>query len=75
MRGVKLVRVCKKVDPLASDIHIFLDRLTMSREMDKQGGIWICKVYCFHGASRLEEFLNYMYSKYNAIIHLSVRKR
>jgi hypothetical protein len=67
---VILVRLCKRVDPPASDIHIFLDRLTMSREMDKQGGVWICKVYYFYGTSRLEEFLNYMYSKYNAIIHL-----
>jgi len=70
VRGVKLVRVCKRLDPPASDIHIFLDRLTMGRKMDEQGGVWICKVYYFYAKDRLEEFLNYMSSKYNAIIHL-----
>jgi hypothetical protein len=58
------------VDPPASDIHVFMDRLSMGKEMDKQGGVWICKVYYFYSKDRLEEFLNYMYSKYNAIIHL-----
>ena len=69
MSRVKLVRVCRKVDPPANDIHVFMDRISMSREMDRRGGVWICKVYYFYSKDRLEEFLNYMSSKYNAIIH------
>jgi hypothetical protein len=65
---VRLVRVCRRVDPPSNDVYLFTDRDKMNKIMDEQGGVWICKVYGFHRVRDLTDFINYMESKHSAKI-------